>query len=248
MKRFEGQVVLVTGASGGLGKAIALGFGEEGATVIVHYRTREDKAEETKRAIEAAGGKASCLGFDIREKDAVEGGMRRLVQEHGRLDVLVNNAGIAADAPFVFLDAGDMEAVLRTNLMGSFHCTKAAARAMAAARRGAIVQVASLAGQHASPGQSNYSAAKGGLIAMTRTLAAELAPQGIRVNTVVPGLLDVGLGAKLDHRIVEAKRKAIPLGRLGTGEEAAQAVRFLASEAASYIIGAMLVVDGGLSL
>ncbi|MFH2006125.1 MAG: SDR family NAD(P)-dependent oxidoreductase [bacterium] len=245
---FEGQTVLVTGASRGLGRAIAVAFGRAGARVLAHHHVHEEEGARTMEAVEQAGGACSALQFDVRDREAVNSAVKEAVAKHGAIDVLVNNAGVAIDGPALFLSADDWEQVLAVNLTGTFHCCQAVMKPMLARGRGAIVNVGSVAGLHASPGQASYAASKGGIVALTRTLAAELAPRGIRCNAVVPGLLSTGLAERLDHRIAEEKRRRIPLGRFGTGEEVAEVVLFLASDRASYLIGQAVVVDGGLTL
>jgi 3-oxoacyl-[acyl-carrier protein] reductase len=251
MSGFQGKTVLVTGASRGLGRAIALAFARRGAYVFIGYRMREDKALETLAALKEAGretggdGGLACL--DVRNAESADAAIAGIAGERGGLDVLVNNAGVARDGLFAMMPQQDWAETLATNLTGAFNCCSAAVKTMIARRSGAIINVASVAGLHASPGQANYAASKGGLLAMTRTLAAEMAPYGVRVNAVVPGLLTSGMAARLDHRVMEAKKKQIPLGRLGEAGEVAEAVVFLASEAASYIVGQAIVVDGGMT-
>lgn len=247
MGRFEGKVALVTGASRGLGQAIAVRLGAEGAFVWVAHRTRAHDADAALAEIRAAGGDGATVAFDVRRADAVNAAFAR-VAERSPLDVLVNCAGIARDAMFALMPPDDFEEVVAVNLSGTFHCCRPALRAMMARRAGAIVNVASVAGLRASPGQANYAASKGGVIALTRTLAAEAAPHGVRVNAVVPGLFAAGMAERLDRRAVEARREAIPLGRLGAASELARTVAFLASDDSSYVVGQALVVDGGLSL
>lgn len=247
MGRFEGQTVLVTGASRGLGAALALGFAREGAFVALGCRGQGAKAEEVLAAVRGVGGDGCVLAFDVRERAAVDAAVESLCATRGALDVLVNNAGVACDGPFALMSASDFEDVVNTNLLGTFHVSQAVLPTMMAARRGSIVNVASIAGQHGSAGQANYAASKGGVLALTRTLALELAPRGIRVNAVVPGFLDVGLAARLDHRAAARARERIPLGRFGRGEEVARVVCFVASDEASYLTGQALVVDGGLT-
>jgi 3-oxoacyl-[acyl-carrier protein] reductase len=245
--RFAGRTVLVTGASRGLGRAIAEAFGGEGAFVYVGYRARQGEAEETLRGIREAGGEGAALALDVRDRAAVERAVGRIVAERGAPAVVVNNAGVASDELFATMSDEGWDEVLAVNLGGTFNVCRAVARPMMGKKSGAIVNVASVAGLHASAGQANYAASKGGVLALTRTLAVELAPRGIRVNAVVPGLCAVGMAARLDRRVADQKRAAIPLGRFGTGEEIARVVLFLASEDAAYVVGQAIVADGGLS-
>ena len=247
MSRFAGRGVLVTGASRGLGRAIAVAFGREGARVGIGFRSRAADAEQTLAAVVEAGGTGVLLPFDVRDHQGVDAAVRGFAERDG-LDVLVNNAAVVHDQFFALMGQEQWDEVIATNLTGTYHCCRAAVPLLLARRRGAIVNVASVAGLRASPGQANYAAAKGGVVALTATLAAELAPRGIRVNAVVPGLLTTGMGARLDRRVAEQRRAAIALGRFGEGDEVAHAVLFLASDDASYVVGQCLVVDGGLSL
>jgi 3-oxoacyl-[acyl-carrier protein] reductase len=245
--RFADRTVIVTGASRGLGRAIALAFAAEGAHVYVGYRSREHEARATLAELEGAGGRATLLAFDVTDGAAVAAAFARVSSERDGIDVLVNNAGLARDNLVPLMSEADWSEVIDVNLRGAFACTRAALGAMMARGRGAIVNVASVAGLRASPGQASYSASKGGLIALTRTLAAELGPRGIRVNAVVPGLLATGMAARMDRRRLEERVGQIPLRRVGTAEEAARAVLFLASDDAAYITGQALAVDGGLT-
>ena len=245
--RFEGAQVLVTGASRGLGREIAIAFATEGARVRITYRTRRAEAARVAETITTAGGLADVIEMDLRDADSVAAAFSAFGAERP-LDVLVNNAAEVRDAPFLTLASNQWEPVIAANLTGTYLCCRQAAAGMMARRRGAIVNVVSTAAMRASPGQANYAAAKAGVLGLTRTLAVEMAPYGVRVNAVAPGLLETGMGARLDHRIADRRRAQIPAGRFGTGAEVANAVLFLASDEASYVVGECLAVDGGLSL
>lgn len=246
-RRFAEATVIVTGASRGLGRAMAVAFGAEGAHVVVGYLARDKDAAVTLDLVRQAGGDGRVLAFDVSKRADVDAAILQIATERGRIDVLVNNAGIARDELFPLMSQESWDDVLATNLGGLFHCARAVVRPMLAAGRGAIVNVGAVAALRASPGQVNYAASKGGLVAFTRALGAELAPKGIRVNAVLPGAIAAGLAARIDRRIAERIRGAIPLGRFGTAEEVARAVLFLASDEAAYIVGQSLVVDGGLT-
>lgn len=246
-RRFEGRTVLVTGGSRGLGRAMAVAFAAEGAHLIVGYLARDKEAAESLAQVRAAGGDGQAIPFDVSKRAEVDAAVEAIVRDRGRVDVLVNNAGIARDELFPLMDQQSWDEVIATNLGGLFHCARAVVRPMMSAGGGAIVNVGAVSALRASPGQVNYAASKGGLLAFTRALGAELAPRGIRVNAVIPGAIASGLASRLDRRIAERIRGNIPLGRFGTAEEVARAVLFLASEDAAYIVGHALVVDGGLS-
>lgn len=239
--------MLVTGASRGLGKAMAEAFARRGAFVFVGCRTGQQAGREVVASLRGLGGDGALLPFDVRDEAHVDAAVRSALEQRPTLDVLVNNAGVMRDGFFAMMPKSDWSEVVGTNLDGAFHVCRAAVRAMMRQRSGAIVNVASLAGAFPSVGQANYAASKGGLVALTQTLAAELGPRGIRVNAVLPGLCASGMGLKMDRRLVEARKEHIPLGRLGTAEEVAETVVFLASPESSYITGQALRVDGGLA-
>lgn len=245
-RRFEGRTVLVTGGSRGLGREMAIAFAREGAWVAVAYGQRASDAERALQAIRDAGGDGRTVAMDVTKPTEIQAKIDEVLKARGRIDVAVNNAGIARDAPFALMEPADWEAVLATNLSGPFHVCRALVRPMISAGAGVIINIGAPSSLRASPGQAAYAASKGGLDAFTRTLAAELAPR-VRVNAVIPGAIEAGLAARLDRRHADRIRSAIPLGRFGAAREVAAAVLFLASDEASYITGHALVVDGGLT-
>ena len=240
----DARVAVVTGASRGLGRAIAVELARRGAIVWACYRTREAEVHEAARE---AGVALTAHALDVRDEASVRALFDAVRSTHGACDILVNNAGIARDELFAMSSREAWDEVLAVNVAGAASCARAAARLMIARKRGAIVNVASIAGQRSSVGQASYAASKGALLALTRTLAAELGPKGLRVNAVVPGLIDAGMLARVDARAVASKREHIPLGRLGRAEEVAKVVAFLASDDASYVSGQALAIDGGLT-
>jgi 3-oxoacyl-[acyl-carrier protein] reductase len=246
--RFSDRVVVVTGGSRGLGRAVALAFAAEGAHVAIGYRARDRDAKATLAALREIGHPAFAAKFDVRDTAATAAALDAIKTELGPIDVLVNNAGVARDNLLPLMSDDDFDEVVDVSLRGAFVCTRAVATAMIAQGRGAVVNVASLAGVRASPGQASYSAAKGGLLALTRTTAVELAPRGVRVNAVVPGYLATGMAARMDRRKLDERVARVPMQRTGTADEVARAILFLASEDASYIVGQTLCVDGGASL
>ncbi len=234
---------LVTGASRGIGAAVARALAAEGWPVVVNFRASEKSAEGIVREIEAAGGRARALRADVSQVEQADALLRDAEAAFGPVLVLVNNAGVTADGLSPQLSDDAWQHVVDTNLTASFRLTRGALRAMLRARFGRIVNVASIVGLRANPGQANYAAAKAGLIGMTKTVAAEVARRGITVNAVAPGFIATDMTTDLGDALVEH----IPARRIGRPEEVAAAVRFLASEDASYVTGATLTVDGGLT-
>jgi 3-oxoacyl-[acyl-carrier protein] reductase len=243
---WQERVALVTGGSRGIGRAVVLQLSQAGLQVAVNYRQGRDAAEELVAHIREQGGRAAAFAADVANPDQAERLVEVVQETFGRLDVLVNNAGITRDTLVLRMKRDDWEDVLATNLSGAFYCTKAALRGMVRQRFGRIVNVASVAGLVGNVGQVNYAAAKAGLVGMTKALAKEVASRNITVNAVAPGLIETDLL----HDMVEAQRNTllehIPLGRLGRPEEIAQAVWYLVQ--ADYVTGHVLVVDGGLAM
>ena len=242
----EGQVALVTGASRGIGRAIACRLGRAGARVLVNFVQDEAGAEETVKRIRAAGGSAESVRFDVADAEAVGREIDVLCQREGRLDVLVNNAGITADGLIVRLKAEQWERVIGVDLNGVFHCTRAALRTMLRARYGRIVNLSSVTGLMGNAGQAAYAAAKAGVIGFTKATAREVGSRGITANAVAPGLIETDMASHLpDDRRTEYL-SVIPAGRLGTAEEVAELVGFLVRRDSGYITGQVIGINGGL--
>ena len=242
----DGKIALVTGASRGIGRAIAVKLAEAGATVAVNYAGNAQAAEETKALIEAKGQKALLLQADVADGEAVEAMVQQVVEAFGRIDILVNNAGITRDGLLMRMKEADWDDVMRTNLKGVYNCTKAAVKRMVKQRSGRIVNMSSVVGLTGNAGQANYAAAKAGVIGFTKATAKELAARGITVNAVAPGFIETDMTAVLSEAVKENLRKGIPLAKLGSPEDIAGATLFLVSDAASYITGQTLHVDGGM--
>ena len=240
------RVVLVTGGSRGIGEAISLTFGKSGYAVAVNYNSNRQKAESVVSSIKDAGSDAIAIKADVSKADEVFRMVDTVVEKYGRLDVLVNNAGMAKGGLLMLMDDKDWDNVIDINLKGVFNCCKAAVRQMIAQKKGAIINVSSLSGITGLSGQSDYSAAKGGVIAFTKAIAKELAQFGILVNAVAPGIIDTEMIGDIPDTVKKRFLEAIPLKRFGRPEEVAGIIKFLASPEASYITGETIVVSGGL--
>jgi 3-oxoacyl-[acyl-carrier protein] reductase len=240
----SGKVALVTGASRGIGAAVAKTLAANGATVVA--AARGQNAEWTAREITAAGGKAEAVEMDVTESASVDAVVAAALTAHGRLDILVNNAGIARDQLLMRMKRADWDAVIATNLTGAFTCSQAVLRSMIKQRAGRIITISSVVGQMGNAGQVNYAASKAGVIGMAKALAREVASRGITVNVVAPGLIDTDMTKAITAGSSEMWASQIPLGRLGTPQDVAWAVCFLASDEAAYITGQVVAVNGGM--
>jgi 3-oxoacyl-[acyl-carrier protein] reductase len=245
MSLLQNQVAIITGASRGIGKAIALELAAQGATVVVNYANSSTAADEVVAEINADGGQAIALQANVSQADQVDALINTTLDKCKRIDILVNNAGITRDTLLLRMKPEDWQAVIDTNLTGVFLCTRATSKIMLKQRSGRIINIASVAGQMGNPGQANYSAAKAGVIGFTKTVAKELASRGITVNAVAPGFIETDMTSNLSH--TEEILKLIPLNRYGQPEDIAGMVRFLAADpAAGYITGQVFNVDGGM--
>ena len=242
----DGKIALVTGGSRGIGRAIALRLAEEGAKVAINYAGNRTAAEEVKAIIEQHGGMAMIVQTDVSDSTAAAEMVARVHEELGGLDILVNNAGITRDTLLLRMKDEDFDAVINTNLKGIYACTKAAAKFMTKQRSGRIVNLSSVVGEIGNIGQTNYAAAKAGVIGFSKAAAKEFAARHVTVNVVAPGFIDTDMTAVLKDSIRERLIESIPLGALGKPEHVADAVLFLVSDAASYITGQVLNVDGGM--
>ena len=242
----EKKVAVVTGASRGIGAAIARELAAAGMYVVINYCGSEEKAQELKTEIEQNGGEASIYKCDVSDNVACKEFIGNVIAEYGHLDVLVNNAGITRDGLLMRMSEEDFDKVLDTNLKGTFHTIRAALRQMIRQRSGRIINMASVVGVSGNAGQANYAASKAGVIGLTKTAAREVASRGITVNAVAPGFIETDMTEVLPEKIKEASAAQIPLGKFGKAEDVANAVAFLASEDAGYITGQVLHVDGGM--
>lgn len=243
-----GKCAVVTGGGRGIGRAVCLALAAQGADVVVNYAGSAKAAGETAKACRALGVRAIAVQADVADEAQAAALVETAVREMGGVDILVNNAGITRDGLLLRMSEGDFTRVLDTNLKGAFHCMKAACRGMMRRRAGRIVNISSVVGVRGNAGQANYAASKAGLIGLSKSAAKELASRGITVNCIAPGFIDTAMTAALPEAVKEKLLAEIPMGRFGAAEDVAAAAAFLASDAAAYITGQVLCVDGGMAM
>lgn len=244
----KGTIALVTGGSSGIGRACAVDLAKKGAYVVINYNSSREGAQATLDEILKNGGAGAIVKANVADSAEVEGMFAKIIKTFKRLDILVNNSGMIRDGYLLMMGDDAFDQVISVNLRGCFLCTRAALRMMTAQKKGAIVNIASTSGITGSPGQANYSASKGGIIAMTKTAAKEYADRNIRVNAVAPGFIDTPMTQANKAQLSDKYLEYIPMARFGKPEEVANAVTFLASDLASYITGKVLTVDGGMTM
>ncbi len=243
-----GKCAVVTGGGRGIGRAVCLALAAQGADVVVNYAGSVEAAGETAKACRALGVRAIAVQADVADEAQAAALVETAVRELGGVDILVNNAGITRDGLLLRMSEDDFTRVLDTNLKGAFHCMKAACRGMMRRRAGRIVNISSVVGVRGNAGQANYAASKAGLIGLSKSAAKELASRGITVNCIAPGFIDTAMTAALPEAVKEKLLAEIPMGRFGAAEDVAAAAAFLASDAAAYITGQVLCVDGGMAM
>ena len=243
--RLKDKVALITGGARGIGQAIAMTFAREGADIVVADVNLEI-AQKTALEIEGLGRKALALEMDVTSYEKVEEGINKILDKMGKVDILVNNAGITKDNLVLRMSQAEWDAVINVNLKGTFNCIKAVSRPMVKQRSGRIISIASIIGLMGNPGQANYAASKAGIIALTKTIAKELASRNINANAVAPGFIQTEMTAKLPEDIKKKMLEAIPLAKLGTPQDVANLCLFLASDESSYITGQTITIDGGM--
>ena len=241
-----GKIAVVTGASRGIGRAIALRFAKEGAHVIVNYNGSEERAESVKEEIEKAGGSAKISKCDVSDFEKCESWIQSIIEEYGKIDILVNNAGITRDNLLMRMSEEEFDKVISVNLKGTFNCMKQAARPMMKQKYGKIINMASVVGVTGNAGQVNYAASKAGVIGMTKSMAKELANRGVTVNAIAPGFIRTAMTDVLSDDVKAEITRVIPMGVMGETEDVANLAAFLASDASRYITGQVINVDGGM--
>lgn len=246
MQLLKDKIALVTGASRGIGRAIALKFAQNGAHVVINYSSSQAQAQNLKEEIESFGVRALVVKCDVSSSEEVNAMFSQIEKGFGRLDILVNNAGITKDGLILRMNEEDFDKVVAINLKGAFLCSKAASKIMVKQREGSIINISSVVGITGNIGQANYAASKAGVIGLTKSLAKELASRNIRVNAIAPGFIKTDMTEVLSDKVKEAMLSSIPLGRFGEADEVANVALFLASNLSSYITGQVIVVDGGM--
>ena len=245
-KTLEGQIAVVTGGSRGIGKSISLALADSGAHVVVNYARGADAANEVVKEIAAKGGTAEAAGFDVGNAESVDAAIKKVLADHGKIDIVVNNAGITSDSLLVRSKVEDWQRTIDVNLSGCFYLARAVGKAMMKARYGRIINISSVIGQTGNAGQAAYSASKAGVFGLTKSLARELAARGVTVNAIAPGYIETDMTDVLDEKVKEEIIKSVPLGRIGTSEDIAKCVEFLSDPKTSYITGQILAVNGGM--